>query len=125
MKAENKKEEIIPSKLLKSKPRLQTTKVIIYTILLAWLTFTMFILGAIVYTEPSQEQMSSMESMYQLITIVMIQGVIGYLIKSTMENKSKYGSVPYGGVNIPTMVLSSDNQEINNIVAATAQGETN
>lgn len=83
-----------PTCLVESK--FQTTKVIVFSILLVWSLVTFAMLGLISFGNLEFDQMSGLQSVYQLVTVALVQGVIGYVVKSTIENKSKYGDKPYG-----------------------------
>lgn len=104
-------------KLKSGHTKWQTTKIIIYSILTVWIIITFAMLGIIALMQPPYEQLNAMQGVYQLVTIAMIQGVIGYVIKSTIENKSKYGTAPYGGVGVAEGVFQGTSLSINEMAA--------
>lgn len=76
--------------------KFQTTKVIIFIILSVWVCCTYGILYLLAFETVRDMKIVEIMSIYTQVTLAMNTGVIGYIAKSTYENKNKYGNTPYG-----------------------------
>lgn len=85
--------------------KVQTTKLIVITVLIIWILCTFSILATLIFKDSLiDSRIVDIMGIYGQVTLVMNAVVLGYLAKSTYENQHKYGTTPYGQTQPPSEV---------------------